>query len=56
MRSLISIIVEGVTRVTHTVLPGMVERKHGAIVNIGSGSASVIPSDPMYTIYAATKA
>jgi len=56
MRSLIRINVEGVTRVTHAVLPGMVERKRGAIVNIGSGSASVIPSDPMYTIYAATKA
>jgi len=56
MRSLIRVNVEGVTRVTHAVLPGMVERKRGAIVNIGSGSAFVIPSDPMYTIYAATKA
>ena len=26
------------------------------VLDIGSGSASVIPSDPMYTIYAATKA
>ena len=56
MRSLIRINVEGVTRVTHAVLPGMVERKRGAIVNIGSGSASVVPSDPMYSVYAATKA
>ena len=56
MRSLIRVNVEGVTRVTHAVLPGMVERKRGAIVNIGSGSASVVPSDPMYSVYAATKA
>ncbi|KAG2605018.1 hypothetical protein PVAP13_4NG075800 [Panicum virgatum] len=56
MRSLTRVNVEGVTRVTHAVLPGMVERKHGAMVNIGSGSASVIPSDPMYSVYAATKA
>ena len=25
------------------------------VLDISSGSASVIPSDPMYTIYAATK-
>ncbi|TQD69138.1 hypothetical protein C1H46_045329 [Malus baccata] len=34
----------------------MVERKKGAIVNIGSGAAIVIPSDPLYAVYAATKA
>jgi 17beta-estradiol 17-dehydrogenase / very-long-chain 3-oxoacyl-CoA reductase len=56
MRSLIRVNVEGVTRVTHAVLPGMVERKRGAIVNIGSGAASVVPSDPLYSVYAATKA
>ncbi|BAF09243.2 Os02g0597900, partial [Oryza sativa Japonica Group] len=38
------------------VLPAMVERKRGAIVNIGSGSSSVMPSDPLYSVYAATKA
>lgn len=56
MRSLIRVNVEGVTRVTHAVLPGMVDRKRGAIVNIGSGAASVVPSDPLYSVYAATKA
>uniref|UniRef100_A0A0E0K1Z3 B-keto acyl reductase n=1 Tax=Oryza punctata TaxID=4537 RepID=A0A0E0K1Z3_ORYPU len=56
MRTLIRVNVEGVTRVTHAVLPGMVERKRGAIVNIGSGSSSVMPSDPLYSVYAATKA
>ncbi|KAL5213159.1 hypothetical protein ABZP36_024006 [Zizania latifolia] len=56
MRSLIRVNVEGVTRVTQAVLPVMVERKRGAIVNIGSGSSSVMPSDPLYSVYAATKA
>ncbi|KAM3404593.1 hypothetical protein ACQJBY_007596 [Aegilops geniculata] len=56
MRSLIRVNVEGITRVTHAVVPGMVERKRGAIVNIGSGAASVVPSDPLYSVYAATKA
>ncbi|KAI3744775.1 hypothetical protein L1987_57866 [Smallanthus sonchifolius] len=48
--------VEGTTKVTQAVLPGMVKRKRGAIVNIGSGAAIVIPSDPLYAVYAATKA
>ncbi|TVU41148.1 hypothetical protein EJB05_14646 [Eragrostis curvula] len=56
MRSLIRVNIEAVTRVTHAVLPGMVDRKSGAIVNIGSGAASVVPSDPLYSVYAATKA
>jgi 17beta-estradiol 17-dehydrogenase / very-long-chain 3-oxoacyl-CoA reductase len=53
---LIKINIEGTTRVTQAVLPGMIKRKKGAIVNIGSGAAIVIPSDPLYTVYAATKA
>ncbi|WOL04157.1 hypothetical protein Cni_G12878 [Canna indica] len=56
LRNLIKVNVEGVTKVTQAVLPGMLERKRGAIVNIGSGAAIVIPSDPLYTVYAATKA
>ncbi|XP_066368996.1 very-long-chain 3-oxoacyl-CoA reductase 1-like isoform X4 [Miscanthus floridulus] len=43
------------TEVTAAVLPGMVARRRGAIVNIGSGSTEAIPSFPLYTIYAATK-
>ncbi|KAL9683058.1 hypothetical protein QQ045_014871 [Rhodiola kirilowii] len=38
------------------VLPGMLARKKGAIVNIGFGAANVIPSDPLYAVYADTKA
>ncbi|KAM7509218.1 hypothetical protein LguiA_019671 [Lonicera macranthoides] len=53
---LIKINIEGTTRVTQVVLNGMIKRRKGAIVNIGSGAAIVIPSDPLYTVYAATKA
>ncbi|KAL2505272.1 Very-long-chain 3-oxoacyl-CoA reductase 1 [Abeliophyllum distichum] len=56
LNDLIKVNVEGTTKVTHAVLPGMVKRKKGAIVNIGSGAAIVIPSDPLYAVYAATKA
>lgn len=56
LKNLIKVNVEGTTKVTQTVLPGMLQRKKGAIVNIGSGAAIVIPSDPLYAVYAATKA
>lgn len=56
LADVIKINVEGTTRVTQAVLPGMLKRKRGAIVNIGSGAAIVIPSDPLYSVYAAAKA
>ncbi|KAJ1271588.1 hypothetical protein BS78_06G138800 [Paspalum vaginatum] len=56
VRNLIRLNVEAVTRVTHAVLPGMVRRGRGAVVSIGSGASCVVPSDPLYTVYAATKA
>ncbi|CAK9161740.1 unnamed protein product [Ilex paraguariensis] len=56
LADLIKINVEGTSKVTQAVLPGMLKRKRGAIVNIGSGAAIVIPSDPLYSVYAATKA
>ncbi|CAG5022713.1 unnamed protein product [Parnassius apollo] len=43
-----------VTRMTGLVLPGMLQREKGVIINLGSGS-SMIPS-PLLTVYAATKA
>ncbi|PIN17795.1 17 beta-hydroxysteroid dehydrogenase type 3, HSD17B3 [Handroanthus impetiginosus] len=56
LNDLIKVNVEGTTKVTQAVLPGMVERKRGAIVNIRSASATIIPSDPLYSVYATTKA
>ncbi|KAK2389386.1 very-long-chain 3-oxoacyl-CoA reductase [Trifolium repens] len=56
LKNLIHVNVVGTTKVTQAVLPGMLKRKKGAIVNIGSGAAIVIPSDPLYAVYAATKA
>ncbi|GBG58633.1 hypothetical protein CBR_g33 [Chara braunii] len=52
---IIKVNVEGTTRMTHLALPGMLKRKRGAIVNIGSGAATVLPSDPLYSVYAGTK-
>ncbi|KAL5171168.1 Very-long-chain 3-oxoacyl-CoA reductase 1 [Glycine soja] len=56
LNNLIKLNVVGTTKVTQAVLPGMLKRKKGAIVNMGSGAAIVIPSDPLYAVYAATKA
>ncbi|XP_023517363.1 very-long-chain 3-oxoacyl-CoA reductase-like protein At1g24470 [Cucurbita pepo subsp. pepo] len=48
--------VKGTTWVTKAVLPKMITKNRGAIVNIGSGAAVIVPSHPLYAIYAATKA
>ncbi|CAA6673987.1 unnamed protein product [Spirodela intermedia] len=42
------------TVVTAAVLPSMLQRRRGAIINIGSGS-TVIPSFPLYAVYTGTK-
>lgn len=56
LADLLKVNIEGTTKVTQAVLPVMIQRKKGAIVNIGSGAAIVVPSDPLYAVYAATKA
>jgi 17beta-estradiol 17-dehydrogenase / very-long-chain 3-oxoacyl-CoA reductase len=37
------------------LLAGMLKRRRGAIVNIGSAAATVLPADPLYSLYAGTK-
>ncbi|KAL6547491.1 hypothetical protein OROMI_023212 [Orobanche minor] len=54
--NLVKVNVEGTSYVTKAVVHGMVARGRGAIVNIGSGASVVVPSHPLYAIYAATKA
>ncbi|VAI19090.1 unnamed protein product [Triticum turgidum subsp. durum] len=43
------------TEVTAAVLPGMLRRGRGAVVNIGPGSSFGLPSYPLYSVYVATK-
>lgn len=54
--NLVKVNVKGTTWVTKAVLPKMIKKNRGAIVNIGSGAAVIVPSHPLYAIYAATKA
>ncbi|KAJ8773674.1 hypothetical protein K2173_005920 [Erythroxylum novogranatense] len=56
MQRVMKVNAESATWVIRAVIPGMMKKKKGAIVNIGSGSSVVLPSYPLYSIYAATKA
>lgn len=56
MIDLVNVNIGSVNWVTKAVLPGMLKRKKGAIVNIGSGSSVVVPSYPLFSVYAASKA
>ncbi|KAK9276425.1 hypothetical protein L1049_005958 [Liquidambar formosana] len=56
IESVIRVNVEGTTWVTRAVLPAMLKKKKGAVVNIGSGASVAVSSYPLYTIYAAAKA
>ncbi|KAK4429745.1 Very-long-chain 3-oxoacyl-CoA reductase-like protein [Sesamum alatum] len=52
---LVRVNVEGTSYVTRAIVLGMVARGRGAIVNIGSGASIVVPSHPLYAVYAAQK-
>ncbi|EDR09116.1 uncharacterized protein LACBIDRAFT_192627 [Laccaria bicolor S238N-H82] len=54
MSDIVSINVQATLQVTHSVLPGMVQRKRGLILNVGS-FAGAVPS-PMLATYSGTKA
>ncbi|KAJ4973601.1 hypothetical protein NE237_006775 [Protea cynaroides] len=56
LKDVIKVNVEATNRVTKAVLPGMLRRKRGAIINIGSGSVTATSSYPLVSVYAATKA
>jgi len=53
IEKIIRINVFGTTHMTYLTLPGMIERKRGAIINISSASGSL--GEPMYAVYSATK-
>lgn len=55
MDGIVKVNVEATTWITKAVIPAMIKKKKGAIVNIGSGSTVVLPSYPLVTLYAATK-
>ncbi|MED6202290.1 hypothetical protein PIB30_103835 [Stylosanthes scabra] len=51
----IKVNLEGTIWVTKAVIPSMIKKKKGSIINLGSGSTYVLSSYPLFTIYAATK-
>ncbi|CAI0426011.1 unnamed protein product, partial [Linum tenue] len=48
--------VEAASWVAKAVVPAMLRKGRGAVVNVGSGSSVVVPSYPLMTVYGATKA
>ncbi|KAJ4974583.1 hypothetical protein NE237_007757 [Protea cynaroides] len=56
LKDVIKVNVEAMNKVINAVLPGMIRKKRGAIVNIGSGSVTATPSYPLVSVYTATKA
>ncbi|XP_023346512.1 very-long-chain 3-oxoacyl-CoA reductase [Eurytemora carolleeae] len=53
-RDMVSVNVSSVINVTLAVLPGMVERKRGAVINLSSLSA--LQTSPLFSVYSACKA
>ncbi|KAL3728662.1 hypothetical protein ACJRO7_033271 [Eucalyptus globulus] len=54
--SMLRVNVNAAVWATKGVIDGMLKRKRGAILNMGSGSAMYISSFPLLTLYASTKA
>jgi len=51
----IQVMVTAVAELTHRLLPGMIERRYGRIVNVAS-LAGLVPAPAGHTLYAASKA
>ncbi|KAI6692154.1 hypothetical protein NL676_019864 [Syzygium grande] len=56
MDSMLRVNLKAVVWVTKGVIDGMLKKKRGAILNIGSGSSVYVSSHPLQTMYASTKA
>jgi len=54
-RDFLQVMVTAVSELTHLVLPGMIERRWGRIVNVAS-LAALVPGVAGHTLYAASKA
>jgi short-subunit dehydrogenase len=54
-RDFIQVLVTAVAELTHRLLPGMVQRRWGRVVNVAS-LAALVPAAPGHTLYAASKA
>ncbi|KAK9822366.1 hypothetical protein WJX81_002026 [Elliptochloris bilobata] len=55
IEDLITMNIVSTNKMTRLVLPGMKQRRRGAIVNIGSAVATIAPAGPLYAVYAGTK-
>ena len=51
----LQVMVTAVAELTHRLLPGMIERRYGRVVNVAS-LAGLVPSPAGHTLYAASKA
>ncbi|XP_030527407.2 very-long-chain 3-oxoacyl-CoA reductase 1-like [Rhodamnia argentea] len=56
MESMLRVNLNAAVWVTKAVIGGMLKKKRGAILNIGSGSSVYVSSFPLQTLYASTKA
>jgi uncharacterized protein len=53
--AMLQVMVTGLTELTHRLLPGMIERGYGRIINVAS-VAGLVPAPAGHTLYAASKA
>ncbi|MGH7553720.1 MAG: SDR family NAD(P)-dependent oxidoreductase [Longimicrobiales bacterium] len=53
--AMLQVMVTGLVELTHRLLPGMIERGYGRIINVAS-LAGLVPPPPGHTLYAASKA